>query len=185
MGPRAPLFGYYVMPRQMGTRAPLFGYNVMPIWQCLYIYCNLFEIHCLKKSPGRTKWVGPLGALAKKGRTGTDPCPFPDPNGPKTDQKQVRLGRRVGDGLSHRDVHENEMSSSMVCLDLLLPGFRSNPSRPLLLISSPPSERCWAKTRRWMVVAARPSFVAVLGRQSLVRVPRLLLARSVPITAAS
>ena len=25
-----------------------------------------------------------MGALARNGRTGTDPCPFPDPNGPKT-----------------------------------------------------------------------------------------------------
>ena len=40
-----------------------------------------------------------LGALPSA-RTRPDiSCPFSDPNGAKTDQKQVRLGRRVGDGL--------------------------------------------------------------------------------------
>ena len=78
----------------------------MPIWHifcyhclCLLI-CNYFEIYCLKKNRGQTKWVGPLGALARKGRTGTDHCPFPDPNGAKMDEKQVRLDRHVEDGLT-------------------------------------------------------------------------------------
>ena len=88
MGPRAPLFfGYYVMPRQMGTRTPLFGYNVLAIWQCLYVYCNLFEIYCLKKkvqggANGSAHWVH----WPEKAGWGRTPVRFPA----QTEQKRTK-----------------------------------------------------------------------------------------------
>ena len=49
-----------------------------------------------KKRPGCTKWVAPLGAVPRKGRIGTDVCPFGDLNGQKMDPIHVLLGRLVG-----------------------------------------------------------------------------------------
>ena len=92
-------FGYYVMPRQMGTRAPLFGYNVMPIWQCFYVYYNLFKINCLKKKSKTDKMGRPVGCTGQKRPDGNRSMSVFRPKRIKNRSKQVRLDRCVGDDL--------------------------------------------------------------------------------------
>ena len=64
----------------LGTKSP--SCYILDQFGCtkLFVLFNLDEIYCLKKRQGQTKWVGPLGAVARKGRTGTDNCLFGDPN---------------------------------------------------------------------------------------------------------